>query len=921
MKNVLFFIWLLTTSLVVAQNTTSIRGTITDKEMGNEPLPFANVQIKGMSKGATTDMEGNYSIEGVAPGTYTVIFSFIGYKTVEVSNVVVVAGKDAQVNIALGADNVALDEVVITTTVKKESQEALLVEQRKALEIKQSIGAQELSQKGVSDVATAVTKTTGISKQEGTGTIYVRGLGDRYNSSSMNGLPLPSNDPQRKNIDLDIFTTDIVEYISIDKVYNSKMYGDFAGGNVDIVSKDYNGNGFLALGVKSSVNSNAIGEDNFYLQSGYNASGFNKVEIPSNALSGFNFKNKLNADTTIPLAGSLALTGGKSFSVGENSRLSFFATASFGNEYGYQSGVNRSAQAQGEFIKNFRKESYDYSTNTTGMFNVGYRINEKNKLSYNLLYVNSSNQQKDEYKGYIRDIAEDDNGIIQRSTYVQNTLFVNQLLGEHTYNERIKLDWGASYNTIVSNMPDRIQNTMRYDFNQSGYVLATNATTDNHRYYQDLDESEIAANVTLGYRIGKTSDEEYKGRLVLGYNARIKNREFEATQFNFRVALDQRNTLVSPDNLDAFFNQNNYNAGAFAIETFRGGANVAGALDPQVYSGNQEIFGGYLNLEYQLTNKLSGVLGMRGEQIYQKVSWRTQLDDVGSKNDFDKTAILPNLTLKYELNEKQNLRLAASKTYTLPQFKERARFVYEDVTEVIVGNPYLYPSDDYNLDLKWELFPNRGEIVSFTGFGKYIQNPINEITLASSTNDIAYVNTGDMGYAVGAEVEVRKNLWNLEEDGKESRITAGLNAAYMHTQQDLDANKVRIETKGSYNVNFSNTEDGFTGASDLLLNADVTFYKRWSENRDVMMVLAYNHFSDRIRALGTETKGNIVDKGVGALDFILKSKLSSRTSIGISAKNILNPAVERTQQNPGNEILVGFFKKGINFGIGFNYQF
>ena len=921
MKNVLFFIWLLTTSLVVAQNTTSIRGTITDKEMGNEPLPFANVQIKGMSKGATTDMEGNYSIEGVAPGTYTVIFSFIGYKTVEVSNVVVVAGKDAQVNIALGADNVALDEVVITTTVKKESQEALLVEQRKALEIKQSIGAQELSQKGVSDVATAVTKTTGISKQEGTGTIYVRGLGDRYNSSSMNGLPLPSNDPQRKNIDLDIFTTDIVEYISIDKVYNSKMYGDFAGGNVDIASKHYNGNGFLALGVKSSVNSNAIGEDNFYLQSGYNASGFNKVEIPSNALSGFNFKNKLNADTTIPLAGSLALTGGKSFSVGENSRLSFFATASFGNEYGYQSGVNRSAQAQGEFIKNFRKESYDYSTNTTGMFNVGYRINEKNKLSYNLLYVNSSNQQKDEYKGYIRDIAEDDNGIIQRSTYVQNTLFVNQLLGEHTYNERIKLDWGASYNTIVSNMPDRIQNTMRYDFNQSGYVLATNATTDNHRYYQDLDESEIAANVTLGYRIGKTSDEEYKGRLVLGYNARIKNREFEATQFNFRVALDQRNTLVSPDNLDAFFNQNNYNAGAFAIETFRGGANVAGALDPQVYSGDQEIFGGYLNLEYQLTNKLSGVLGMRGEQIYQKVSWRTQLDDVGSKNDFDKTAILPNLTLKYELNEKQNLRLAASKTYTLPQFKERARFVYEDVTEVIVGNPYLYPSDDYNLDLKWELFPNRGEIVSFTGFGKYIQNPINEITLASSTNDIAYVNTGDMGYAVGAEVEVRKNLWNLEEDGKESRITAGLNAAYMHTQQDLDANKVRIETKGSYNVNFSNTEDGFTGASDLLLNADVTFYKRWSENRDVMMVLAYNHFSDRIRALGTETKGNIVDKGVGALDFILKSKLSSRTSIGISAKNILNPAVERTQQNPGNEILVGSFKKGINFGIGFNYQF
>ena len=139
----------------------------------------------------------------------------------------------------------SLDEVVITTTTKRESETALLLDQKKAVEMKQSIGADELSRKGVGDAAGAIAKISGISKQEGSSNVYVRGLGDRYLNTTMNGLSLPSNDVNKKNINLNLFSTDVIENVSVAKAYSSKFYGDFSAGNVNISSKDYTGNGFI----------------------------------------------------------------------------------------------------------------------------------------------------------------------------------------------------------------------------------------------------------------------------------------------------------------------------------------------------------------------------------------------------------------------------------------------------------------------------------------------------------------------------------------------------------------------------------------------------------------------------------------------------------------------------------------------------
>lgn len=912
MKLKFLFIAFLFCTLGYAQSKGKVTGMISDADLNNEAMPFVNVMIKGTTNGIATDLEGKYELS-VAPGSHILQISFVGYETLEVpfeikSNQTLVLDK------SMSSGSVKLEDVVIQSRSSRANETVLLQDQKNAIEIKQNIGSQELSRKGVSDVANAVTKTTGITKQEGTGTIYVRGLGDRYNSTTLNGLPIPSNDPEKKNIDLGIFSTDIVEYISIDKIYGAKMYGDFAGGNVDIMSKDFKGKSLIEVEIGSSLNSNAVAQNDFMLQQGPNKSGFSNSDIPNDPLNSYSFKNSLAPVKENPIAGNISIKGGKTFDFGGERKLHLFATASFENEYLFREGINKSVNAQGAKLKSFEQKNYSYTTTSTGLFNAAYRFNEKNKINYNFMFINSSSQVNDEYKGFIRDIAENDNGLVRRGTYIQNQLMVNQLLGSHKLTDQIAVNWATSMNRIQSQMPDRTQNTLWFNENNNGYSFAVNTTTDNHRYYQNLVEDEFAINVSGDYQFLKNDSDEFKAKLTIGYNGKFKTRDFEATQFNFNISNSQSNAIVNPYNLDAFFNAQNFNNGYFSIETFSGNN-----IKPQTYNGTQNIHAAFGLLQYKLTPKTTAIFGLRAEQIFQDVTWKTQIDNSGRNESFERNEFLPSLLMKYEVNDKNNLRLAASKTYTLPQFKERALFVYEDVTEVKVGNPYLYPSEDYNLDLKWEFFPKNDELISVTFFGKYIVNPINEITLASSTNDISFINTGDWGRVFGAEFEIRKNIVQFGTE-KDQKLTAGLNASYMQTNQELNSEKVRKET--DYNINLTRNEDAFTGASDLLINADVSYLKEWSNSQaSIMATLAYSYFSDRIYALGTEMKGNLVDKAIGTLDLIVRSKLNKQLGINFSAKNLLDPKIERIQDNDAQEITVLSYKKGLFFGLGVSYQF
>ena len=208
MKKLILVLTLLITAFSFAQ-TGSIVGKLTDKEYNNEPLAFANVIIKGTTTGTTSDFDGSYALNNLEAKDYILIVSFVGYQTQEIP-VTVVAGQELKLDVVMSASAASLDEVVITTTTRRASETALLLEQKKAVVIKESIGAERLSKIGVSDAAVATTKIAGVSKSEGSGDIYIRGLGDRYLSTTMNGLPIPSDDVNNKNINLNLFSTNII---------------------------------------------------------------------------------------------------------------------------------------------------------------------------------------------------------------------------------------------------------------------------------------------------------------------------------------------------------------------------------------------------------------------------------------------------------------------------------------------------------------------------------------------------------------------------------------------------------------------------------------------------------------------------------------------------------------------------------------
>ncbi len=300
-------------SLTVIGQTGTVSGVILDKEYANEPLAFANITIKGTSQGTSTDDAGKYSIT-LKPGSYTLVIAYLGYETKEIPFTLKASEKKI-INHTLEASGVQLKDVVVEYTVLKEKESVLLQEQQKAVEIKQAIGAQELSRKGVSNAEAAVTKTSGVTKQQGVKNVVVRGLGDRYNSTSLNGLALPSDDPEYKNISLDFFGTEVIQNVAINKTFSASIMGDVGGANIDIASKELGKESEIDISFSSGVNNQTVNE-NFKLIDGTNWFGTQRTNHPIISLTNYDFQNNLKPNEQNGQVNSgFSIAGGKKFNV------------------------------------------------------------------------------------------------------------------------------------------------------------------------------------------------------------------------------------------------------------------------------------------------------------------------------------------------------------------------------------------------------------------------------------------------------------------------------------------------------------------------------------------------------------------------------------------------------------------------------
>ena len=932
---------ILFTSVAINAQSGSVKGKLTDKEYNNEPLAFANVLIKGTTKGTTSDFDGLYEIADLDAGTYTLVFSFVGYETQEIE-ITIIAGETTQLDVVMSASAASLDEVVITTTTKRETESALLLEQKNAVVQKQSIGAVELSRKGVSDAAGAVTKISGISKQEGGGNVYVRGLGDRYLNTTYNGLTLPANDIEKKNMDLNLFSSDVIQNVGVSKTYAANFYGDFAAGNVDIVSKEHTGKFFIDASLGSNFNSNAVGK-NFIKSEGTGYFGFyNRYRNNPYAVILSHGVDPQGIDSPVGIEGSIS--GGNSWEIGEESRLSVFATASFGSNFEYRRGqfANVTAAANQIFQD---AEEFEFSRNTTAMANIVYRINSDHKIKFNSLFINDATDEVGRFgidgRGYNRNtIADnDDFGFFtQNVQFEQDMIFVNQILGTSTLNEKLKLDYGLGYNNVLARQPDRkrialerFENALDNDPNTNA-IFFRNVEFDNQRYFQNIEDSEFNARVNLSY------EQSENLKFNLGYNGRIKERTFDNQRYGYDI-INPFTEIEDVNNFDAFFTRENqgvlYNTSVFRPldpANGLGKENLPGRLE-NTYSGQLDVHALYTDAVYKIGDKWTLVPGLRVERFNQEISYdviNLSFNNPGS-NKASETFFLPSLNIKYALNEDQNLRFSASRTVSNPEFKEVAPFVYENVTDRIGGNPDLLNDPAFstiiNLDLKYEWFINKGEILSVGIFNKAINDPVNLVSANDATGTQRFFRTGDRADVFGIELEARKGL--IKNEDEENILSAGMNITYTSTTQDLKT------VSGTFNTNFNRSSDELQGASPILINADVSYSPTFGEYKPVAN-LVFSYFSDRIDALGSGQLGNIIEKGVPTLDFVWKNTINKNFEINASVKNLLNPTIERVRENVSfdatlandlgvnadlSEFALSSYKRGVNVSFQIKYKF
>ena len=938
------FLLLLTTVFAFSQNKGTVTGKVLDLEMNDEPMPFANVYIKGTEIGSTTDFDGFYTINTL-PGTYSLVFSFIGYETIEINNVVITEEETVTLkDVSLGAtEGVALEAVTIKVSSKKESFQSLLGEQKKAIEVKTSIGAEELSQKSVGDAAGAVAKISGVSKEEGSSNVYVRGLGDRYLNTTLNGLSLPSNSIDKKNIDLDLFTTDIIENVSISKSYSPHFYSDFSAGNVNIDSKSFTGDRVFELSFGSGVNSYAIGQDRFMKSEGTGRFGFyNRYNHNPFAVVLSHGIDPVNAGA--PIGANISGVIGKSFDLNDDSRLSLFISGSYENDFSFQEGS--AVDYTNTYNKIFPStEEFNYSTNTTLLASAIYKIDNNHKITYNSLFSNSSTDKVayfgTEGNGFYRESrsqVDTDRGFYQMNVqFNQDMIFVNQLLGKHTLNEKLKLDWGIGYNKVYSNEPDRKRVSLEDYFfaldddQNTNPVFLTNNSFDNQRYFQKMTDDELNGRIKFSYQINE------KVKLNYGYNGRLKTRDFENIRYGYKN-FDDSLVINDVNNLNEVFNIQNVLDSLIQTDVFRaltpqngvGPTNRPGQLE-NTYNGNLEAHGGYISFEINLDNKWLIVPGFRAESFLQEIDYDVinLVNNPGSSKVIEEF-YLPSINIKYALNDDQNLRLSASKTVSTPEFKEMAPIVYEGVTQRIGGNPDLLGrvegntyenvkdisySDILNIDVKYENFIGQGQVLSLAAFTKQINNPINLVVANDATGTQRYFRTGDKATVYGVELEYRKHLLlDEEENGK---LTFGFNGTYMHTEQDLYSN-----ISGTYSTSFNKNTEELQGASPLILNADLSYKSNLFKDVKSTFNLVGNYYSDRISALGSGQLGNVIEKGVVSLDFILKNKISEKSELNFTAKNLLNPKVQQVRELTNQEdIILSSFQRGINIGIQYKYKF
>ncbi|MFI3332573.1 MAG: TonB-dependent receptor [Rikenellaceae bacterium] len=890
-KDVLLVVVML--AMVSVAQAATLKGKVVDKET-KEPLLGATIFALGTNHGTTTDLDGLFELK-VERGAVSLEIAYISYVTQIID--LEVDGRTPEMLIELETDSQTISEVVVSTRKNLES-EATLQNERIASNVAiENLGAKEMSIKGISNVEEGVKKLTGISVAS-SGQLVVRGLGDRYSITTLNGQPIASPNPDNKLIPLDIFPSSTVKNITVSKVYNATSYADYSGAHVDIATKDLTADDFFSVGLSVGGNSNTTGQD-FYRMD--NVSLFSQSSVDPYVLDLSNSMNdyvaesgspfdtgfNVNKSTALPVFGG-NVAWGHSYDVGEQ-RLSILLSGGISNNT--QTDLNsvfRIYEATGELTDEYYSDSYETQLKIAALGNVGLTLRDMDRVSYTLFYARNATDEYSLRSGFDQ---EDYQLVGSNSVTHIYKLATHQFNGRHYFGDAWSVNWLGAYTTTSSDEPDRRQ--VMYEEAADGSLSLFNLNQqETMRYFGELGEDEWNGNIYADYKFGEAH------KLTLGAAYKDKKRDYVGRRFYYNLrsfdSVVGAQSYDNPYNADDYISQENFDAGAYSF--------TRSFQDKDSYDAGNSIASAYLSADLSYSDKWLVNAGLRYEYSDQYVNYST-----GSKDDnrtYIKHDLFPALNVKYSLDTKNQVRFAASRTVTRPSFIEMAPFLYQESygSAQIKGNEELVNGYNYNADLRYERFFEGGDMFSVTGYYKYLESPIERIQSIAGGGEVHTFNNAEQGMAAGVEIEARKTLFES--------LKVGVNGSYMYTNVTL--------SEGSY----TNNDRALQGASPYLMNADLTYSKYLDdEGRTMSFALLYNLQGPRIHTVGTMGRGDIYQMAVHTLNFNMSYSITKCLQVSAQLTNLLDRDEIYEQEISGVNQIVESHDYGIGVSIGVSLKF
>jgi hypothetical protein len=917
-RALLLLAFLIPTQAFAQQARGFLAGRVLERESGR-PLDFANIVVVGTEARAQADLDGRFRFP-IAAGVYSVRVTRIGNAPTQIDSVRIVAGETTTINVALGAAVIRLTGIAVTATaVQQASEDALLLAQKSAPRVSDGISAEAIRRAPGADAGDAIVRVTGVSVVDGKFAV-VRGLAERYSNTLLNGVELPSPEPLKKIVPLDLFPSSLLESIVVSKTATPDRPGDFAGGSVEVTTKEFPASRVFEANIASGYGSVATFQDIPRLrQRGIDFLGFdagNRRQMPTEIPTGDPFsplnepfsERLRNEWTPTPSAVPPNFDAGLSFggrAGGDAAPFGYAVALSYGR--GTEANPARLAQLVFDADRGVPDQGYisREATTTTDLAAIGnfaLQLGPGSKISLKNLYTRNSEELLSRSSGY-----ETYNGLAERVIYqarfISRQLIQTQLTGDHALRPlfRSRFEWKATASWAGRDEPE---NRSLIYFRQPGTGdLTLSPSSPSPFWFRFLRDRVLTGQAD--WSIPLTAFMPAGSQFKVGALGRTRDRSFDA--YHFRLWANRQEDGTSGVNLPP--------EQAFSPELLGSGVSLRREGEASLpYESDDDVNAAYVMVDLPLTHWLRITGGTRREQWQLALYQGTRAAPIGDPTRRKTSDDLWSGNITFSLSDRQNIRLAGYRTVARPDPRELAPDYYIAITGDCAnqGNPLLQSTRIINADLRWEYFPRPGELFSISAFAKDFTAPIGELLTypGSSLCTVGYVNL-DFATIRGAEFELRRALDFLP--GPFSRLGFGLNVTAVRSASEITGGPDLV------------LKYPLQGQSDLLANVNLLYLN--PESGFEASLLA-NYFSDRVIRYGISSLidgravqvPNVMEQGRIGVDAKLRRKVG-RASISLSARNLLDAEVIYYQTSTIGRTRTGYVRPGVSVNLGIGYAF